>query len=108
MNRIGKLAAATALALGAGTLSAGAVQATDFSDRMGNQRERIQEGVENGALTRNEARKLRRQQQDIRETREELADDGGLSNRDQQVLRRKFNQQSDRIHDQRHDDQDRR
>lgn len=107
MNRFAQLAAATALVLGAGALTVDAARADTFTDRMGNQRDRIEQGVESGDLTRNEARKLRAQQRDLRETRQDLAEDG-LTDRERRVLRRQYDRQSDRIYDQRHDGQERR
>ena len=52
------LAAALALAAG-GSLAAGA-RADEVNGRIDNQRDRIEQGVDNGSLTRGEASKLRR------------------------------------------------
>jgi TolA-binding protein len=80
-----------------------------FWDRLHNQRARILEGVEKGSLTRSEAAKLREQQRELRQLHGRLEDRGdGLSDRDRDRLRHALNQQSDRIHDQRTDDQLRR
>jgi hypothetical protein len=106
MNRFNRLAIAAAV-LASGAVAIDAARADTFSDRLQNQRHRLEQGIESGDLTRNEARKLRRQQQDLREERRDLAEDG-ITNRERRVLRREFDQQSDRIHDQRHDGQDRR
>jgi hypothetical protein len=106
MDQLSRLALTAAL-LGSGALAVDAARADTFSDRLHNQRDRVQQGVESGDLTRPEARKLRRQQQDLGEERRDLAEDG-LTDRERRRLRREFDEQSDRIHDQRHDDQDRR
>jgi hypothetical protein len=107
MNRLSRLAIVAATVLGSGALATDAAQADNFSDRMANQRDRLQQGVESGDLTRQEARKLRRQQQDLNEERRDFAEDG-LTDRERRVLRRDFDEQSDRIYRQRHDGQDRR
>lgn len=82
----------------------GTVDAAGFADRFQNQRERIEEGVDNGDLTRKEARKLRRQQADLREQREDFAEDG-YSKRERKILKRGLNRQNDAISEQRHDSQ---
>jgi hypothetical protein len=100
------LALASTLALAVSVVTP--AQAQSFGDRMDNQRDRIENGVESGDLTRKEARRLKRNQREIRELRQDLAEKGdGLSNKDRRILRRKLNQQSDAIYDQRHDNQER-
>ena len=99
------LAGAVAMAAGLGmTLPARAD--SFFWDRLHNQQARIREGVEKGSLTRSEAARLLERQREIRRLHGRLDDRGdGLSARDRDRLRHALNQQSDRIHDQRTDDQ---
>jgi hypothetical protein len=106
MTRARTLALAAALALAAtGSFAAGA-RADTLQGRIDNQENRIDQGVDNGSLTRGEARKLRRQDAQIQRERHRMAR-GGLSQHERQVLKRDLNRESDRIHDQRTDDQER-
>jgi hypothetical protein len=98
------LAAALALAAG-GSLAAGA-RADEVNGRIDNQRDRIEQGVDNGSLTRGEASKLRRQDAQIARERHRMAKNG-LNQHERQVLNRDLNRESNRIHDQRNDDQER-
>ena len=80
-----------------------------FWDRLHNQQARIHEGVAKGSLTRSEAARLEAQERQLSRLHGRLEDRGdGLSDRDRDRLRHALNQQSDRIHDQRTDDQLRR
>ena len=107
MIRARQLALAAALALaGGGTFAAGA-SADTATGRLHNQRDRIEEGVDNGSLTRGEARKLRRQDAKIARERHRMAR-GGFTPRERQALKRDLNREGDRIHDQRTDDDQRR
>jgi hypothetical protein len=100
------LALASAVLLG-GSLVLPA-QAESIGERFENQSDRIENGVESGDLTRKEARRLKRNQHEIRELKQDLAQQGdGLSNKDRRIIRRKLNNQSDAIYDQRHDNQER-
>src|SRR4051812_39839701 len=101
--RIMALAAALAVTAGTTTLS-GTAHADSFWDRLRNQQDRIEQGVDNGSLTRDEARRLEARERDLRETRQRLAR-GGLSQNERERLQDQLNRQSDRIYDQRHDDQ---
>ena len=65
-----------------------------------------EQGVENGSLTRGEARKLRHQDAQIARERHRMARNG-LSEHERKVLKRDLNRESDRIHDQRTDEQSR-
>ena len=104
MSTLRRLALATALTLAAGTAVTGAARADQFWGRYHNQQDRIEQGVDNGSLTRGEARRLEEQEQQLKRERERLAHNG-LSGHDRQVLNRDLNRQSEEIHDQRHDDQ---
>ena len=110
MSRAGTLVLAGAVAVAACLGMALPARADSFFwDRLHNQQARIREGVEKGSLTRSEAARLLERQREIRRLHGRLDDRGdGLSARDRDRLRHALNQQSDRIHDQRTDDQFRR
>jgi hypothetical protein len=97
------LAAALALAAGGSFASA---RADEVGGRIDNQRDRIEQGVDNGSLTRGEARKLRRQDAQIARERHRMARNG-LTQHERRVLNRDLNRESGRIHDERTDDQSR-
>ena len=106
MSTLRQLALATTLTLAAGTAVTGAARADQFWDRYHKQQNRIEQGVDNGRLTRGEANRLENQEQQLRRERERLSRNG-LSQHDRQVLNRDLNRESNRIYDQRHDDQSR-
>ena len=104
MRTIRQLTLATALTLAAGTTVAGAARADAFWDRYHNQQDRIEQGVDNGSLTRSEANRLEEQERQLARERHRLGENG-LSDRDRAVLKRDLNRESSQIYDQRHDDQ---
>jgi hypothetical protein len=106
MTSLRKLTLAAAVALAAGGTFATGARADEVGGRIDNQRDRIEQGVDNGSLTRGEARKLRRQDAQIARERHRMAKNG-LSSHERQVLNRDLNRESNRIYDQRHDDQTR-
>jgi hypothetical protein len=70
------------------------------------QRDRIEEGVDEGDLTHREARRLRERSRDIaQERREARQDDGRIDSHERRELRHDQNRLSDQIYNQRHDDQ---
>jgi hypothetical protein len=100
------LALASVIALGASFVSPAYAQG--FGERFDNQWDRIDRGVDSGDLTRKEARRLKRNHREIRELKQDLAERGdGLSQKDRRIIRRKLNNQSNAIYDQRHDNQER-
>jgi TolA-binding protein len=110
MSGVRNLLLTGAVAMAAGVGAAAPAKADGFFwDRLHNQQARIHEGVQKGSLTRGEAAKLEAQERQLRRLHGRLEDRGdGLSDRDRDRLRHALNQQSDRIHDQRTDDQFRR
>ena len=102
MIRTKSLVLAAALTLAAGGSLATSARADELNGRLQNQRDRIEQGVDNGSLTRGEARQLRHQDAKIARERRRMAKNG-LTQRE----RRTLNRESDRIHDQRTDDQSR-
>ncbi|EEG07537.1 hypothetical protein [Pseudogulbenkiania ferrooxidans] len=68
---------------------------------------RIERGVQDGSLTRWEARRLQRQLDDLRAKRRDYLADGYLSRPEQRDLERSEQALSEAIRYQRHDDQNR-
>jgi Spy/CpxP family protein refolding chaperone len=104
MSTIRRLALATTLTLATGAAFVGTARADEFWGRYHNQQDRIEQGVDNGSLTRGEANRLENQEQQLRRERERLAHNG-LSGHDRQVLNRDLDRESRAIHSQRTDDQ---
>lgn len=105
MRRIGRWLLAASVAATVGTGFAGTASADGFWERMHRQRDRIEQGVRNGDLTRREAERLTQEQREIWRQRQRLADRGdGLSRRDRAILQDRLNRQSERIREQRRDD----
>lgn len=75
--------------------------------RMQNQSRRIHAGRADGSLTRGEARRLRRQQADIRDYARAIRSDGVVTPREASRLDRALDRQSRRIYRERHDRQTR-
>ena len=72
-----------------------------------NQRARIHNGVASGELTRPEARRLAAGQVHLRRVEARAKADGVVTTRERAHLRHEANQQSRRIHRQKHDAQNR-
>ena len=75
--------------------------------RQQNQRERIAQGVQNGELTMRETRRLAAGQVHLNRVERRVESDGVVTARERARLHREANQQSRRIHRQKHDAQDR-
>lgn len=75
--------------------------------RQHHQRDRIQQGVKSGELTRNEAQELRTERRDIRQTEQEYRSDGVLTKAERKDLHQELNQQSREIHEEKHDEEKR-
>lgn len=75
--------------------------------RQVHQRERIQQGVRSGELTRHETRKLAGEQRDIRQLERAYKSDGQLTAAERRDLHHEENQASRDIHRQKHDAQER-
>lgn len=88
----------------AGTASAGT---PGYDARQHNQRERIVNGVQNGELTMRETRRLAAGQVHLNRAENRAKSDGVVTKRERAHLQREANQQSRRIHRQKHDSQDR-
>ena len=75
--------------------------------RQQNQRERIQQGVKSGELTRRETGWLVEDQRDIRQLERAYKSDGTLTGAERRDLQHEQNQASHGIYRQKHDEQDR-
>jgi hypothetical protein len=78
-----------------------------LTDRMHRQHERIERGVESGALNREEARKLKKQQRKIHSKAREFREDGVLSKKERRILNKQLDKGSNRIRAFKHNDGDR-
>jgi len=108
MVSVRKLALAAALALSAGgTLVTGTAFADpEINNRLENQQERIREGYANGNLTRDEACRLERQEQQLRHEDHHMAHHHGTSGQERAELNRQLNRESGRIHAERTNDRE--
>jgi hypothetical protein len=73
--------------------------------RLQKQAKRISSGVASGSLTRGEAKNLRNHAEEIRDVKEGARADGVVNNEEREYLDGLKDQQSKRIHRQKHDDQ---
>jgi hypothetical protein len=103
MIPVRKIALAGALAVATGAAFAGTARADTFWDRLRNQQDRIEQGVDNSNLTPSEARRLEEQEHQLARERHRLAENG-LSERAREILKRDENRESRRIYDLRHND----
>jgi hypothetical protein len=100
-NTLAGIGLALSLAL-AGTATAGTPR---VDTREQNQRERIENGVESGELTRAETRRLAAGQLHVHRVEARAKADGEVTSRERAHLRHEQNQQSRRIHRQKNDAQ---
>lgn len=70
------------------------------------QNKRIKSGLNNGSLTTREANKLNKQQENIRENRQDYLADGELDKKDKAKLKNQRDRASKNIYKQKHDKQD--
>ena len=77
------------------------------NQRQHNQRERIQQGVKSGELTRRETGRLVEEQRDVRQLERAYKSDGTLTGAERRDLHHEQNQASRDIYRQKHDEQDR-
>ena len=90
-----------------GMLSTAAYGQTTVDKREHIQRERIQQGVRSGELTRPEARRLRLEEARVRATEARAKRDGVVTPREHLQLNRRLNKTNRDIFRQKHDRQDR-
>ena len=79
-------------------------QGGHFHQRLERQQYRIEKGIDSGALTRKEAKKLRRQQRKIRKMARHFREDGVLTRDERYKIRNKLDRVSDRIWAFKHND----
>jgi uncharacterized membrane protein YebE (DUF533 family) len=105
MNTIHKLAAIATFLFAGATLA----QTADpgINARQENQKDRIQQGVHSGELTRHEAKKLRTTERGIRAEERAFKSDGTLDKTERKVLHQDLNQANRQIYRQKHDAQKR-
>jgi hypothetical protein len=94
-------------AVGASQADANRTRDPGVNQRQHNQRERIQQGVKSGELTRRETGRLAAEQRDIRQLERGYKSDGTLTDAERRDLHHEQNQASRDIYRQKHDDQDR-
>jgi len=70
-----------------------------------NQDERIEKGVRKGELTKKEARRLEKGQEHVGNLEEKALEDGKVTKREKKRIENAQDRQSERIHNQRHDEQ---
>jgi hypothetical protein len=92
---------------GASQADANSTRDPHVNQRQHNQRERIQQGVKSGELTRRETGRLAEEQKDIRQLERAYKSDGTLTGAERRDLQHEQNQASRDIYRQKHDGQDR-
>jgi hypothetical protein len=96
------------LALMATALLVPAFGQGEIKQREENQTDRINQGVQNGSLTRPEAARLKQQQRDVRQqVRQDKRSGGTFTPREKAQITRDQNRASKQIHKQKHDAQTR-
>ena len=75
--------------------------------RQENQKDRIQQGVQSGELTKREAKRLRTEERGIRAEERAFKSDGTLDKTERKVLNQDLNHTSRQIYRQKHDTQTR-
>ena len=99
-----KLMVTTLAVLASGSALAGTPR---YDSRQHHQRERIVNGVQNGELTMRETRRLAAGQVHLNRVERRAKADGVVTGRERVHMQHEANQQSRRIHRQKHDAQDR-
>ncbi len=85
--------------------SSGYLFADDKPSRQKRQRERIQNGVESGALTKREEKRLNNQMEKIQDVKDGIRADGIVTKVERAYVKDLRDKQSDRIYKQKHDAQ---
>ena len=103
------IALAAIVALGTATGFASTTFAARNNNEVGgrfeNQRDRIEQGYENGSLTKDEACKLLSQEKHLRKERQHMAKNG-MNENERERMNRDLNRESNRIHADRANDRD--
>jgi len=107
MSRTLALVAAAVLTAGSVLVTTASAGTPGLDQRQQNQAQRIRQGVRSGELTRPETRRLMQGQRELRRDERSAKADGVVTAKERAELHREANQQSRRIHRQKHDAQDR-
>ena len=99
------VAAALVITLPVGAQSQGSSQTPVVNQRQKNQKARIKQGTKSGELTAKETAGVKKQQQEIREDKQEAKSDGTVTTEERKELRQEQNQASKNIYKQKHDAQ---
>jgi hypothetical protein len=75
--------------------------------RQHNQRERIQQGVKSGELSRRETGRLVHEQRQVRQLEHTYKEDGALTRDERKDLHQQLGQQSQEIYEEKHDEEKR-
>ncbi|HVN95345.1 MAG TPA: hypothetical protein VMT62_02860 [Syntrophorhabdaceae bacterium] len=78
---------------------------TEVNKRLSNQNRRINEGVKNGTLTKQEAGQLHKEDRQIRQEERDMASQNGghITKQEQRTLNQQENQVSKQIYNEKHD-----
>ncbi|MDG1663205.1 MAG: hypothetical protein P8H97_07530 [Pseudomonadales bacterium] len=87
--------------------SSSCAMAGSINERQSSQQDRIKQGIHSGELTPNEARILGRQQVKTHRKEARFKSDGTFSFKERAKIQRDLNQNSRKIHRQKHDEQQR-
>lgn len=71
------------------------------------QRERIEQGVRSGQLTRDELKEIHAEQREIRKEEREYRSDGKFTREERADIQRELNQSSRNVYEEKHDDETR-
>ncbi|HYA25569.1 MAG TPA: hypothetical protein VEF05_15505 [Terriglobales bacterium] len=89
---------------GPGVVDPGHPRVNQVDNRLGNQKDRIQQGLKNGTLTKQQAEHLARNDKRIaaQERRDMAANGGHLTKQEQKQLNREENRNSKKIYNEKH------
>ena len=104
---LGRVVAVAALIFAISTPVLAEPQSSGIDKREHKQKERINQGVESGQLTKKEARRLRHEQKRIKAKEEAMKLDGTLTKGERKELQQDLNKASEHIAEQKHDAQTR-
>lgn len=90
---------------GPGVIDPGHPRVNQVDNRLENQKDRIQQGVKNGSLTKQQARQLGRNDRRItaQERRDMAANGGHLTKQEQRQINGELNRNSKKIYNEKHD-----
>lgn len=108
MKLMKAILATICLSLAFSTLGlAQSTQTPGVNKRQSNQKKRIKRGVNNGEITRGEARRIQDQQQEVREEKRDAKADGVVTRRERAEIHQEQNKASRQIYRTKHNRRDR-